>query len=155
VQRSTPLFDKPANASVLTWLREQATPAAGTSTGEDGFQIHTHPNIADWFRDLAVNLPVRCDASAFGCPVLVTPAGVIFGYAWGAGTIAFRLPTEAAAISTELDGVPSERLGNGWIIFIMSPHPNLSDDAYLVAFRSCCDAAYRHALSLADDVAAP
>ncbi len=83
----------PANASLLRYFKNRASQYDDANQAE----IHgTHPDLVERLWDqLGKLLPEDCHAVVYGTPVLVRPAtGIIFSFAGGTHTYAFRLPPE-------------------------------------------------------------
>jgi hypothetical protein len=99
-------FGHPANRGILAYLGDSArlqrsvSAAKGTrscppSCVEDPYMtLGTHPDlVARLWDELGGTLPVDCRWIVFGTPALVHPdSGVIFAFAGGTHTYAFRLP---------------------------------------------------------------
>lgn len=100
--------DHPANRGVLSYLgdaqrlarsvsasasRTECTPA---DISNPYYTLGTHPDLVTRLWDeLAHDLPVDCRCVVFGTPALVRPdSGVLFGFAGGTHTYAFRLPPD-------------------------------------------------------------
>jgi hypothetical protein len=92
-------LEHPANAAVLRRLarhRPHAAPDLAPEEVADHARLGTHPDMmySFWY-ELTEGMPdaERCARVVYGKPVLVSPlSGVIFGWAGGTHTIAFRLP---------------------------------------------------------------
>jgi hypothetical protein len=100
-------FDHPANAGILGYLGSserlknsvsvaRQNPSCSPRSVDDPYmKLGTHPDLVEWLWDkVTVKLPIKCRWIVYGTPVLVNPrSGIIFGFAGGTHTYAFRLPT--------------------------------------------------------------
>ena len=92
-------LEHPANAAVLRRLARHGGKAAPDLAPEevaDHWTLGTHPDLLDQFWNTLteeISDAERCRRIVYGRPVLASPAsGVIFGFAGGTHTVAFRLP---------------------------------------------------------------
>ena len=85
--------DVPANANLIRYFKNRAKQYNYASTTEPR---GTHPDLATRLWDeLGKLLPEDCHAVVHGAPVLVRKSsGVVFAFAGGTHTYAFRLPPE-------------------------------------------------------------
>src|SRR5215469_5936969 len=83
------LPDLPQNASLLDFLRSQASPPSGPGGyALDAWQLHTHPDLMDRLCELAPGWPL---AAAYGVPLLArdgVAAVVALGTSWLVARIA-------------------------------------------------------------------
>jgi hypothetical protein len=91
-------LDHPENAAVLRRMRGNGRSAAPDLAPEevaDHWALGTHPDLLyDFWNTLTEGIPdaKRCARVVYGRPVLASPVtGVIFGFAGGTHTVAFRL----------------------------------------------------------------
>lgn len=85
--------DAPANAGLLRYFRNRSK----QYDYRDPTRVHgTHPDLVDrLWNELGALLPEDCHAVAYGSPLLVRPStGIIFAFAGGSHTYAFRLPPD-------------------------------------------------------------
>jgi len=99
-------FEHPANSGILKCLSSPERLKRSVSVARDYpscspesvydpyMKLGTHPDLLEYFWDkVAIKLPMKCRWIVYGTPVLVNPvSGVIFGFAQGTSTYAFRLP---------------------------------------------------------------
>src|SRR5205809_385038 len=91
--------DHPANAGLRKHLEPRLRPAFPPFTLPDQVErpydsLGCHPDlVARLWDELGKKLPEDCRAIFFGTPVLIHPTtGVVFAFASGTHTYAFRLP---------------------------------------------------------------
>jgi hypothetical protein len=104
-------FDHSANRGVFSYLgapqrlgrsvsvaasRAECSP---TDIPDPYYTLGTHPElVARLWDELAGTLPVDCRCVVFGSPALARPdSGVLFGFAGGTHTYAFRVPPDVKA----------------------------------------------------------
>ena len=89
-------FPHPDNGSILARLGEKAgKPTRGKRRKIlfiDEYELHAHPDLVERFEEVCKGLPQSSLSAAYGYPILVTPSGLIAGYAGGMSIIALRLP---------------------------------------------------------------
>jgi hypothetical protein len=104
-------FDSPANAGIMRYLGRSHRVARSVSVARDrpecapsevidpSYTLGTHPDlVARLWDELGGTLPEDCRWVVHGSPALVHPAtGVIFAFAGGTHTYAFRLPPDCHA----------------------------------------------------------
>ena len=137
-------FSDNANSKLLSFLRAHAAPldaqslailesrrARNTSSQHNEFQRaidpyhpQTHPDLGERLYELAKPLPEDCRAVVYGCPVLVTPKGIIFAVARGTNTLAFRTPVRFCPMALISGGKPAIAYGLNWIEFDGWPEGN-------------------------------
>ena len=139
------LPELPQNAELLNFLRQQASPPAGTDDYTLGpWQLHTHPDLLSRLRELAPGWPLT---AAYGVPLLARQgiaAVVALGTDWLAVRIA-ELPPQVEAA----DPVPWWPFVPGdW--HLISPWPDRLTRADSVrVLRALVSAALQYAGSLA------
>ena len=80
----------------------------------DEYDIHTHPDLVERMEELCLDIPDVFKSAAYGYPILVTPSGVIFGYATGTGFVALRLPARPE-VGDVLSDLKADALGPDWV----------------------------------------
>jgi hypothetical protein len=109
-----------ANARLLRYFEERAKQYNDTKLTEPK---GTHPDLVDrLWHELGKRLPEDCHAVVYGNPVLLRPSsGIIFAFAGGTHTYAFRLP---------LDTRRSAIAAGATRIYHYRAYPELKLDAY-------------------------
>ena len=113
------LFDEthPENSCVIEYLKLHSFKRPRWSSGYyiSAYHMQARDDLEDWLYEQSKNLPVRCESSAFGYPLLVNPnGGVIFALATGTHTVGIRLPPETrrdALISGAQEAIDYHTLG--------------------------------------------
>ncbi|MBD0746652.1 hypothetical protein [Streptomyces sp. CBMA152] len=78
----------PQNTALLDLLREQSVPQERGGYADEGWELHTHPDLVERLEDLAPRWPVL---ASFGVPVLAAN-GIAAVVAVGTGVLLVRLP---------------------------------------------------------------
>ncbi len=110
------LPDLPANASLIAYLRSQASPPSGAGDYTLGpWQLHTHPDLMSLLRSLAPDLPVT---GAYGVPLLETE-GVAAVVALGMDWLAVRVDELPPGIEADADEPPQGlSIADGWHVIL-------------------------------------
>lgn len=107
------LPDLPQNASLLEFLRSQASPPSGPGDYALGaWQLHTHPDLIDRLCELAPSWPL---AAAYGVPLLACE-GVAAVVALGTGWLAVRIDRLPANVQTSESAAAWTIAGGDWHI---------------------------------------
>jgi hypothetical protein len=105
------LPDLPHNASLLDYLRSQASPPSGPGDYALGdWQLHTHPDMIDRLCELAPGWPLT---AAYGVPLLASD-GVAAVVALGTGWLAVRIDRLPANIETLEPDAAWTFIGGDW-----------------------------------------
>ena len=104
--------DHPLNATLLEMLKAQGVKGSGDVYDLDGWQLHTHPDLCEHLQKLCP----ACYGGRYGVPVLSGGNGVIFAFALGTSTLAFRLISGTTRLEVlEAGGRAFPDAGDGWI----------------------------------------
>lgn len=139
------LPDLPQNASLLDFLRSQASPPSGPGDYALGaWQLHTHPDLIDRLCELAPGWPL---AAAYGVPLLACD-GIAAVVALGTGWLAVRIDALPANVKT-LEPAPAWTFtGGDW--HIVDPwQGQLSSAAGTRVLRDLVSGALTYAASVA------
>lgn len=139
------LPDLPQNASLLDFLRSQASPTGGNGDYALGaWQLHTHPDLIGRLRELAPGWPL---AAAYGVPLLACQ-GIAAVVALGTGWLAVRIDPLPHGVET-LEPAPAWTFAGGdW--HIVDPwQGQLSSAAGTRVLRDLVSGALSYAASIA------
>src|SRR5687768_17568382 len=87
----------PENSSVLEYLKLNSSKETRWSLSYylSPYVMQVRDDLEDWLYEQGKKLPVDCESTAYGYPLLVNPnGGIVFALATGTHTIAIRLPAE-------------------------------------------------------------
>lgn len=143
--RQGELYRHPENRRVLDALLNRIVPPSPAETGQPwslgGFDLRTHPDLHLRLQEIARGLPPSCETSAWGCPLLAVPGGLIFALAAGTRELAFRLPERLLGEIRERGGEPAPEYGPGWVRF--DPWcPDVPAPRLLGDLTAVCEAAF-------------
>ncbi len=140
------IIDNPANAEVLTYLKQKSSPTllAGIAPhSELAYTDYTHPELADLLEAASKNLPDGRTFHVFGFLVLASPRGVLCALAESTSTLAFRLSEELRSAAFQSGAKGMESLGNNWVVF--NPWKlSVTDHERITVFQLWCEHAYAY-----------
>ena len=139
------LSDLPQNATLLDYLRSQASPPSGPGDYTLGaWQLHTHPDLLGRLLELAPGSPLT---AAYGVPLLASD-GIAAVAALGTAFLAIRIGHLPPGIETENPAPEWTFTRDDW--HIISPwQSHLPSAEGTRTLRELVSAALAHAASLA------
>jgi hypothetical protein len=141
------VFDNPANAQVLGYLKQKSTPTLLAKVAPQsgvGYTDHTHPELGDLLLEASNHLSGRQTPQIYGFLVLATSGGVVSAIAESTSTLAFLLPEQLRAEAFESGAHRMEAMGRDWVAF--DPWKTRgTDQERLAVFQTWCEYAYEYA----------